>query len=86
MAEEKTKACTLNVDEIKILLEHHGRNITRYNDEGNNMDVNDSSIERINYLNKRLKAFNEPEKTMTEERIEASTAPPAPAATGWGNS
>jgi hypothetical protein len=43
-----TKACNLTEDEIKQLIYFHC----------DNMRIADG-IERINYLNKRLKAFNE---------------------------
>jgi uncharacterized protein YnzC (UPF0291/DUF896 family) len=59
---EKTKACNLTVDEIETLLKHYGLYI-----------MTDNSIERINYLNKRLKTFNETEVVLTE------------ATKGWGN-
>lgn len=46
-----TKACNLTEEEIKHLIGMHGCNL-------GNTD-NDDRIERINYLNKRLKAFKE---------------------------
>jgi hypothetical protein len=66
---EATKACNLTEDEIKILMTNYGMRI------GNPTFLLEYSIERINYLNKRLKAFQEPEETKTETK---------PAAAGWG--
>lgn len=60
-----TKSCNLTENEIKQLIWTHGRSL------GNAEDT-DERIERINYLNKRLKAFREPD---TETK---------PAAAGWG--
>ena len=45
-----TKACNLTEEEIKILMNHHGYSGS----------VEDR-MERLNYLHKRLKAFNEVE-------------------------
>lgn len=64
MANE-TKTCSLLQVEIEELLMHHGRNIE---------DDTDTRVERINYLNKRLKAFKEPEENTP---MTASVA-------GWG--
>jgi len=50
---EKTKACNLTENETIALIRHHSRD-TLYT----NIDF---AIERMNYLNKRLKTFNEPE-------------------------
>ena len=47
-----TKACGLTEDEVKILIQHHGNTL---------FNVNDETIERIKYLNGRLKAFKEVE-------------------------
>ena len=49
---EKTKACNLTEAEIKTLINNHG--IYASSDP-------DKRIDRMNYLNKRLKTFNEPE-------------------------
>lgn len=70
MANE-TKACSLTEDEIKTLLGNHGMRLC------DPSYLIDHAIERINYLNKRLKAFQEPEEAKTETK-------PAPAAVGWG--
>lgn len=64
---DKTKAVNLTEDEIKTLIQHHGYTQT---------DNFDERIERMNYLNKRLKAFKEPE---TEIKSDSSAA-------GWGAS
>lgn len=50
---EKTKACNLTKEEINYLIELHGCNL------GNN-DM-DEHVERIKYLNSRLKTFSEGE-------------------------
>lgn len=65
MANE-TKACSLLQVEIEELLMHHGKNIE---------DDTDTRVERINYLNKRLKAFKE---------LETETKTVAEPASGWG--
>lgn len=69
MAEIVTKACSLTEDEIKILIGQHGLRLHH--------DGDYDAIERINYLNKRLKAFKEPE---TETQDKAATA----VVSGWG--
>jgi hypothetical protein len=46
-----TKACSLTENEIKILIGHHGCYLST--------DSQEERIERINYLNKRLKSFKE---------------------------
>lgn len=67
MANGDKITCSLTANEVEELIVHHGRNIG---------DDADGRIERINYLNKRLKASKEPE---TETK-------PATTATvqGWG--
>lgn len=59
----ETKTCSITEDEIKSLIHYHASN-SMYS----NMDY---AIERINYLNKRLKAEkkekNEIEQTSTEQ-------------------
>ncbi len=64
-----TKACNLNADEIAALIMLHGREM----DEGNISET----IERINYLNKRLKEFSKP-------KTEAAPVPPPIPVDGWG--
>jgi len=58
-----TKACSLTEDEVKVLLSHHGFALGNEN--------TDVKVERIGYLNKRLKAFSEPteEKTVATEGV-----------------
>lgn len=67
-----TKACNLTEEEIVELLHHHGQRLghQRLNTS------NDISIERINYLNKRLKAFKEVELTDVKSTNTAA---------GWGS-
>jgi hypothetical protein len=75
-----TKACSLTENEIKQLIIWHGYNL---NDEGKNgLNIEDMSerIERINYLNKRLKTFKEidkpedqPKAQMSPEETKATT-------------
>jgi len=52
---EATKTCNLTEDEIQALIANHGMAL---NDRLENTDAH---VERINYLNKRLKAFKEVE-------------------------
>ncbi len=47
-----TKACNLTENEIKKLIVSHGQLMS--------VDGFDNHIDRINYLNKRLKEFNKP--------------------------
>ena len=47
---EDTKACSLTEDEVMALINYHARET---------IDETDYSIERMVYLNKRLKAFKE---------------------------
>lgn len=72
-----TKACNLSENEIKQLIMWHGYNL---NDEGKVEPVDGDMferIERINYLNKRLKTFKEPEKTEGVAIVEQQTKPDA---------
>ncbi len=81
---EKTKACNLSMDEITALIMCHAREMCEDNLE--------DSLERLNYLNKRLKTFNEPEavkpkSTMTNtvtDAISAAAEANPPASPGWG--
>lgn len=52
---DKTKAVNLTEDEIMSILQYHARQIAQSG------PTYDEYVERINYLNKRLKAFKEPE-------------------------
>lgn len=49
-----TKACSLTKDEVKALIFYHTRETIYQNPM-------EDAIERINYLNKRFKAFDEVE-------------------------
>lgn len=51
---DKTKAVNLTEDEIETLITSHGQKL--YDDK------KDMRVERISYLNKRLKAFKEAEE------------------------
>jgi len=61
-----TKACNLTENEIKKLIISHGQLMS--------VDGFDNHIERINYLNKRLKEFGK-----------VANPTPAPVQSGWGN-
>lgn len=50
---DKTKACNLTEDEVMILIQYHGRQLARSG------TVDERYIERIKYLNSRLKTFSE---------------------------
>lgn len=71
MANNDKITCNLTENEIGNLIGFHGQSMALINVD------RDHAIERINYLNKRLKAFNQPE-------TETETKPAAPVATGWG--
>lgn len=64
---DRTKAVNLTEDEINTLIANHGQKL--YDDN------KDMRIERLSYLNKRLKAFKEPD---TEIQSKSETA------AGWG--
>ena len=77
---DPTKACNLTSDEITALIMCHARE----------MDDNtlEAALERMNYLHKRLKSFNEVEMIKTEEKPKtdpqfAADAKDAPN-TSWG--
>ncbi len=67
---EKTKSCNLTELEIKTLI------AATMQQTLNSADVDslnlDDRIDRINYLNKRLKTFNEPEAKPAEVPAPAS--------------
>lgn len=65
---DKTKAVNLTETEISYVLSKYGVKMAQQN-------FDDNDVERINYLNKRLKAFKEPE-TETQSKPEN--------ASGWG--
>lgn len=62
----QTKACNLTEDEVKTLMNWHGYNKV----------LDEESIERINYLHRRLKSFKEPEVTEQVKSINTTA--------GWG--
>lgn len=76
MSDAKTKSCNLTEAEIKTLISSHGMYAS---------SDPDMRIERMNYLNKRLKTFNEPEAV---KPVEIPKAPEPQAAhdapKGWG--
>lgn len=63
---DKTKAVNLTEDEIETLITSHGQKL--YDDK------KDMRVDRISYLNKRLKAFKEPETQIKSDN----------SAAGWG--
>lgn len=65
---EATKTCNLTETEIKGLIQRYGFEL--------NITHNEAIIERINYLNKRLKAF--------KDELPEAVASNAGAA-GWGS-
>lgn len=65
-----TKACTITEEEVKVLINAHAEQLTAHHSL-------DERLERLNYLNKRLKAFKEENVGDKELKIE-----PKPA-TGW---
>jgi hypothetical protein len=67
-----TKACSLTKEEIKALILS-----TTYKFSQPDANINDL-MERLNYLHKRLKAF--------EDKDETENKQPAPAATGFSSS
>ena len=64
-----TKACNLTEDEIIHLIEHHGIHFRA--------ETMADKIERVNYLHKRLKAFNDP--------VEEAKPAAANVNSGWGS-
>lgn len=74
---DKTKSCNLTEDEIECLMGYHGRNLDSCS--AVKQDKSDT-VDRINYLNKRLKTFNEADKG-TE--VSTVTEQSNPAASGW---
>lgn len=68
----KTKACNLTMNEIIALIMLHGREMDEDNLE--------ETLERINYLNKRLKSFSEAEPIVKE-----AAKPEPETSKGWGS-
>ncbi len=67
----ETKACTITEEEARCLVYYHAERITGY-------EI-DERLDRINYLNKRLKAFKEDGVPVPE----LVNPQPEPAKTGW---
>ena len=74
---EDTKACNLTEREIKSLLTVISNNL--WDD-----DKRDECMERLNYLNKRLKAFTDAPSVGSSEAT--GTEQPAPATPAWPGS
>ncbi len=77
-----TKSVNLTENEIKQIIIWHGYNL---NDEGKTAPTDGDMfdrIERIDYLNKRLKAFAEPEAKPDPVQT-AQTQTAAPTAEAW---
>lgn len=74
MSEAKTKSCNLTEDEMWAVQQYHATQIIN---SGPNYDA---PIERMAYINKRIKTFNEPETKAPEPQV----VPAAPSA--WGAS
>lgn len=64
-----TKAVNLTEDEIQELLRYNGMKLYK---------TNDMAVERINYLNKRLKAFKEIETKPDPQSVAYAKAPAWP--------
>lgn len=83
---DPTKACALTEEEIKTLIGDHGRNLIDYSSTGGTYA--EEKLERINYLNKRLKAFSEPEEKSPLAKAIAETpdkpTEDKPATSTWG--
>lgn len=62
-----TKACNLTEFEIRHLIAWLGSGLYTHEEP-------DTKIERINYLNRRLKTFKEPEAKIAEETPKATAA------------
>lgn len=70
---EITKGCKLTQDELSTLISNYGLKLYVTN-------LLDFHIERINYLNNRLKSFKEPD---TENKADAETIKSDNSAAGW---
>ena len=74
---DPTKACSLTQEEVLKLIAFHGYNL--------NMGSIEERMERLNYLHKRLKAFNDVGDNKSEDANAANQAAvTAPAAQAWG--
>jgi hypothetical protein len=70
---DKTKAVNLTQNEIIQLVKYHGRNVS---------DNFSNRVERLGYLHKRLKTFNEPD---TEIKPDPQFTVDAIKPDGWGS-
>lgn len=66
----ETKACTITENELEILISNAAHQLS-YKLESNERD---SLIERLNYLNKRLKAFKEDQPIDKGEPVKSSNS------------
>lgn len=73
-----TKACNLTEEEIMTLIHSHGNKLS-----WPALSIEDT-MERLNYLNKRLKAFKEPEITIGDKQGNSAQAVAA-STQGWPN-
>jgi hypothetical protein len=69
---ENTKAVNLTEEEIEAVMALHGATFT---DPTVSSDHKNDALERLNYLNKRLKSFDAPELTEVKSTNTAA---------GWG--
>ncbi len=74
MDTKDTKSVNLTIEEVKNLIAAHGGALAQG-------DFGDEHLERLNYLNKRLKAFAEAPSVGNSEP--ETVAQPAPAANLW---
>jgi hypothetical protein len=72
----ETKACTIDEGEVKALLGYH---IHRLTCEEETQESIDYHLDRLNYLNKRLKAFKEEGTPVPTPPLPQSE----PTKTGW---
>lgn len=77
-----TIAVQLTEDEIKQLIIWHGYSLN--NNQPVISDTISERIERLNYLNKRIKAFKEPKLTETSNTQLTVDAETIAISKGWG--
>lgn len=81
---EPTKACNLSENEIKQLIIWHGYNLNDEGKSGLSIDGDMADrIDRINYLNKRLKEFKKADAPAGNNEAAQAVASTANAS-GWG--
>lgn len=80
-----TKTCNLTEDEIKALIASHAHRLLSESNTDDTQKEIDNHLERMHYLNKRLKAFKEvEEKSPLAKAVEATPDTQTVAeATGW---